>query len=1237
MKSFYITIRQSRWLRLLTLAILGIVSASAYADDTVDLGEINLNTEYSVAAYKGFVAHFTAPKSGTLTVTPPDFAVYTNEDLAAANKLSASNTGALYTNTTETQKYQQYNEYQVTEGQTYWLYTSFTWDASVLEITMPSSLSLDEASVAEGSQLSASGYGAVDYKFSQAVTVSKASLISGENTAELETRIQGNVLTAVYAETLKEWLNNGTVQAGDKLTIKLEGVASSSDASLLYNGDGVASFDYVAAAAPITLESATAGDGAYKLVVSGTAETDFLSYFRPTDSRGKFVFTFSAPIDPEKGSFQLQYGSSESDSGSGDYYYVGDLKAAGKVEFSNDNKTITLDLTGVLRDPKSMITSGSTYSEIIVHLGYITGADGQLVYTGASGSEGSFDFVFNYKVLSSVASAEFEEKDKIGESVEIYVSSYSEVDFDGITFSWRENGENKSAAVAKADLTLTTDEYDGATIVVAVPADVQAKNNVTVSFTNISFADGLEHSGFEQTYNVVDYTVDTDLVVTYTPNTDAAVESVDKVVLNFQGYDNVTYRSGQAQMLGRSATSYVFLDTPTAGESGSQLIQPVTGATKSDTYTITFPEGYFELANNVVNPVFTATFIVNNGVVVKSIETDPADGATVESCDEIVITFNDYETASLGSGKATISKDGGEAQNLGDAGWGVADNQMKQPLGGLAAENGTYTVTFPAGYFNLGDDDTSEEIVVTFTVGAAKELEVKVVSNPENGATVESCDKLDLTFPEYGTVSEGAGKAIISRRGDIEFGEKELGSTEWGAELNEIVQPLGDLAEEEGMYIVSFPAGYFLLGVDEDDTDPINSPAIVLTFIVEKEKTVELEFTSTPAEGSTVESADQIVITFTNQLSASPSWNGSVAKLTSSLSDDVIGLKDATYGEDNVFNQVIQPLDGNAAADGTYTVTFPKGYFQLFPDEYSDGIDSPEFTITFDVEKPVVLNITTDPVSGSTVESIDEFVITFDDYAYVDKLYQGTPTISRRGDTEFGEQELSETDYGSGFNQMKQSLDGLAEEEGMYIISYPAGYFGGSEDINTFKTNHEEIPAFTVTFVVEKPKAEVDLEFESVPKNNSRVGKVESIDIIFTQYGAANASWNGSKPTISKNNGEPVEINAEPEWGTELNEMVQNLDATYDYLVEADWGTYVVSFPAGYFLLGVDEDDANPIDSPAFTITFTLDATSGISDITVGGEGAEYFNLQGIKVENPEHGIYIVRRGNTTTKVLRTK
>ena len=47
-------------------------------------------------------------------------------------------------------------------------------------------------------------------------------------------------------------------------------------------------------------------------------------------------------------------------------------------------------------------------------------------------------------------------------------------------------------------------------------------------------------------------------------------------------------------------------------------------------------------------------------------------------------------------------------------------------------------------------------------------------------------------------------------------------------------------------------------------------------------------------------------------------------------------------------------------------------------------------------------------------------------------------------------------------------------------------------------------------------------------------------------------------------------------------------------------------------------------------------ATTGIEDVTVeGGEAAEYFNLQGIRVAKPQAGqVYIVRRGAKTTKDL---
>lgn len=53
------------------------------------------------------------------------------------------------------------------------------------------------------------------------------------------------------------------------------------------------------------------------------------------------------------------------------------------------------------------------------------------------------------------------------------------------------------------------------------------------------------------------------------------------------------------------------------------------------------------------------------------------------------------------------------------------------------------------------------------------------------------------------------------------------------------------------------------------------------------------------------------------------------------------------------------------------------------------------------------------------------------------------------------------------------------------------------------------------------------------------------------------------------------------------------------------------------------------------TVKFKASIT-GVEDVTVADENApvEYYNLQGIRVSNPEGGIYIRRQGNTATKVL---
>jgi hypothetical protein len=54
-----------------------------------------------------------------------------------------------------------------------------------------------------------------------------------------------------------------------------------------------------------------------------------------------------------------------------------------------------------------------------------------------------------------------------------------------------------------------------------------------------------------------------------------------------------------------------------------------------------------------------------------------------------------------------------------------------------------------------------------------------------------------------------------------------------------------------------------------------------------------------------------------------------------------------------------------------------------------------------------------------------------------------------------------------------------------------------------------------------------------------------------------------------------------------------------------------------------------------FALPEALKATTGISDINVNENApVEYFNLQGVRVNNPENGIYIRRQGQKVQKVV---
>ena len=49
---------------------------------------------------------------------------------------------------------------------------------------------------------------------------------------------------------------------------------------------------------------------------------------------------------------------------------------------------------------------------------------------------------------------------------------------------------------------------------------------------------------------------------------------------------------------------------------------------------------------------------------------------------------------------------------------------------------------------------------------------------------------------------------------------------------------------------------------------------------------------------------------------------------------------------------------------------------------------------------------------------------------------------------------------------------------------------------------------------------------------------------------------------------------------------------------------------------------------------FVVDESTAIEEIEAEEAEVEYYNLQGVKVENPEKGIFIKKQGNKTTKVV---
>ncbi len=92
-------------------------------------------------------------------------------------------------------------------------------------------------------------------------------------------------------------------------------------------------------------------------------------------------------------------------------------------------------------------------------------------------------------------------------------------------------------------------------------------------------------------------------------------------------------------------------------------------------------------------------------------------------------------------------------------------------------------------------------------------------------------------------------------------------------------------------------------------------------------------------------------------------------------------------------------------------------------------------------------------------------------------------------------------------------------------------------------------------------------------------------------------------------------------------------DKDTNLTIDSAW----MDYEEGKTYAGSCEITAYPSSNPSQAITFTLNmeypSTNAVEGIeTDANAPAVYYNLQGVRVENPSQGIYIVKRGNKVTK-----
>ena len=991
--------------KALLFSAVALMSSSASAR-VEDHGALTTDSTYQLKMFVDHTFTLVAPKSGLLRIRCNDGAIVVNPNLDANGKADASNNYAQNT----------FEEYKDAAGNRFTsVYEVYVKKGEKLYVSNLNNMSktnflahietegMDKVSVVtrnyaenETFDISDTRYGQFSIRVNMPFAASDSAYLSvpGYPTAQqaaagygrLETRTDPNNNKDIrwqLKDSISDWMARGIIKGGEVITLKLNSLRSLRYGDEVYYGeDGSIEFHFTAPS-----------QAAIHKLVDKNYPNPFLSYYVKGDESGLIKLNFDYDVMPiadgQTAKVSLRMGSAESGDVYGEEY---DAQTAGQETIKVDGKSLIIDLTGKLRTIAAMGLS-MNWGSYTLRVQNVKMADGTNAYTDSKGSSGSYTITLPYREFFSTIAVQYvpdAEETLDDNEIIAYFSEKNDIDFSAVKISYQDKttDEAKETVIEKKDIEAIEAGENAIRYIIPITDEIKNAKNVRISYVGVVAKDGQEHPELDVRFNPGSELINTLTPSRVSPKDGAYVDGLKELTLTFT--EEPVVDADKIEVTDETTGEAVVFATTTSGKTVTLAFN---GIENLHTYSVAFADG--AIGNTEFNETegkygnymtaTTYTFTAYHSEAGLDFIPQPLDGSTLSEISTVELhpntNMNIHFSNNLNAKIWIEDAEGNKLQEASSIGEKTAEGVVVAKFEPAFKGNGQYNVVigdsiyfYGEGYEALDQNEVTYKIPYTLSSPAEKTFAVDAL--PANNAKVATLSQIFLTADESVYLNETTVTAFnqIARQ-SVDGKLTKDPDSDFGAVIT-----FDSEITKAGTWNITIPAGVLGDKAWSESNGTTGKCNDILDLYYEVTGAVAEGPTATPENGSTVASISYITIDFGQTISNNPEKN------VKAYVRDENGMRVAVLNsDDNVeldwdnYNLATVKLDEAITEAGTYTISFPDGFFVT-----ESGSDYPAFDLTYTIEGGDTpepgegISFTATPADKAAVKTLKDITLVFD-------------------------------------------------------------------------------------------------------------------------------------------------------------------------------------------------------------------------------------------------------------------